>query len=107
MGRRTGKKPEVSDSFLMRICHAIDETPRELAKSLGVEYSELKPLLTGGLCDNVEMDRDEVWWKLAEYISRRIGSFLAVKGELNKALQKDRAKRIVQQKRFKRYHDDN
>lgn len=91
---RTGKNPTVEDTFLVRICHALDMPPRMLAAQIGVPYDELEPLL-GERHLLVEIDRDEVWWKIAEHVSVRIGELMAVRHELDKALQKDRASRAV------------
>lgn len=95
MTRRTGTPPSADDTFLVRICKALDEPPRALAFKLGVDYAELAPLL-----DErhrlAEIDRDEVWWKIAEYVDRRLGDMMAVRHELNVALQKDRSKRAAQ-----------
>lgn len=102
--RRTKSAPSVEDTFLVRICKALDEPPRMLAINLGVPYSELEPML-GDRRTVAEMDRDEVWWKLTEHVSRRLGELMAAKYELEKALQKDRAKRTVrvaQQMQMKR-----
>jgi plasmid maintenance system antidote protein VapI len=92
-------RPGSGDSFLERICKALDKTPEQLADRLGVPYSELAPLLD----DRhrlVEIDRDEVWWKLNEYVGDRIAAFLAIRMELNKALTKDRTKRAVRIAQF-------
>lgn len=104
MGNRTGKDPEVTDSFLWRICHALDEPPRALAKSIGVKYKELEPLLDDRYVI-AEIDRDEVWWRVMEYANKRLGHILAIKSELNKALQRDRKKRLLRQDRFRRLHE--
>ena len=92
--KRTGKNPTVEDTFLWRICHALDVPPRMLAARIGVEYAELEPLLDERH-KLVEIDRDEVWWKLAEHVNVRIGELMAIRHELDKALQKDRASRAV------------
>lgn len=86
--------PCVSDTFLRRICKALDEPPRMLALNIGVEYSELAPLL-GDRYRLAEIDRDEVWWKIDQYANVRLGEIMAVKAELNAALQRDRSKRAV------------
>lgn len=65
-----------------------------LAARIGVEYAELEPLLDDRH-KLVEIDRDEVWWKLAEHVNVRIGELMAIRHELDKALQKDRASRAV------------
>lgn len=103
MGIRTGKEPSAEDSFLWRICHALDLTPKELAKSIGVAYKEVEPLLVGQQQMLAEIDRDEVWWLIYEFIGKRMGYMMAVRHELDKALQKDRAKRLNRHKRFKDY----
>jgi plasmid maintenance system antidote protein VapI len=91
---RIGKNPTADDTFLERICIALDMPPRMLAHAIGVEYAELEPLLDARH-KLVEIDRDEVWWKLAEYVNVRLGTLMAIRHELDKALQRDRASRAV------------
>ena len=93
-GRRTGALPTTSDSFVWRICKALDEPPRILAMKIGVPYHELAPMLDDRH-KLVEIDRDEVWWKLSAYVKSQLAMLLAVQHELDKALQKDRADRVV------------
>lgn len=100
MPKRTVSAPGVNDSFLWRVCKALDEPPRMLAANMGVPYEELAPLLDERH-KLAEIDRDEVWWKLAEYVDRRMGLILAVRSELNKALQQDRQRRAVRQAAMK------
>jgi len=92
--RRTVSPPNVNDTFLWRICKALDEPPRMLASNIGVPYDELAPLLDARH-KLAEIDRDEVWWKIGEYADRRLGEIMAVRAELNAALQRDRSKRAV------------
>lgn len=106
MGIRTGKEPGADDSFLWRICHALDEPPRMLAKNAGVEYRDLHPLLEGQRGMLAELDRDEAWIKISEYVARKTGLLLAVREELNRKLQADRTKRATKLERFKKYHDE-
>lgn len=68
--------------------------PRMLAARIGVPYTELEPLL-GQRHMLAEIDRDDVWWKIAEHVNVRIGELMAIRHELDKALQKDRASRAV------------
>lgn len=89
----------MSETFMDLICQACDKTPREMAKAIGVSYKELVPLLASRH-SVAEIDRDEVWYRVSEYVATRIGYMLAVKGELNKALQQDRKKRILRKQRF-------
>ena len=94
MPKRTISPPCVADTFLWRICKALDEPPRMLAANIGVPYDELAPLLDARH-RLAEIDRDEVWWKIGEYADRRLGDILAIRQELNTALQRDRSKRAV------------
>ena len=106
MGRRTGKAPEVNDSFLWRICHALDEPPRLLASNIGVAYKELLPLLDGQRGELCELDRDEVWMKLSRYVAQKQGAIMAVREELNRKLQSERTRRASRLERFKKHHDE-
>lgn len=87
-------KPSTEETFLQRICTAIELTPRELAKRIGVKYTEIEPLLSPRHL-LAEIDRDDTWWKIAELVNARVGTLLAVKAEMNKALQRDRTKRAA------------
>lgn len=91
---RTGKRPTTDDTFLWRICHALDVPPRMLAAEINVPYSEIHPLLDERHL-LVEIDRDETWWKIAEYVDRRVGELMAARMELSKALQRDRTRRAL------------
>ena len=82
----------------MRICKALDEPPRMLASNLGIPYSELEPLLKERYLV-AEIDRDETWWLIAEHVGKRLALLMAIKLELEKALQRDRAARIVRSAR--------
>lgn len=105
MGSKTGGDPKKEHSFMERICHALDESPRRLARNIGVKWKDFEPLLDERHMI-AEIDRDEVWWKVMHYTNKRLGHILAIKSELNKALQKDRKKRLLRQERFKRLHND-
>lgn len=82
------------ETFLQRICIALEVTPRGLARKLGVPYKEIEPLLSPRHM-LAEIDRDPTWWKIAEYVDKRMAMHMAVKNELNKALQQDRTKRAA------------
>lgn len=101
MGLRTGKEPEVSDSFMWRICHALDEPPRMLAKNAGVEFKDLAPLLEGRRGLLAEVDRDHVWWAVSDYVNKKLGLMLGIKEELNRALQSERVKRATKLERYR------
>lgn len=102
MGLRTLKAPDVTDSFLWRICHALDEPPRMLAKNAGVEYKDLEPLLQGNRARLAEIDRDHVWWAVSEYVTYKLGMLMGIKEELNRALQAERVKRATKLERYKK-----
>lgn len=107
MGLRTGKEPDVTDTFLMRICHALDVTPKELARGIGVSYKkEIEPLL-GQRSLIAEIEKDEVWFLISEYVAKRMGSLMAIRFELNRALQADRVRRAAHHNRFRKYHGLN
>lgn len=76
-----------------------------LAKNIGVDYAELEPLLHGLASTLVDIDRDDVWIKIDEYVARKLGMLLAIKYEMNKALQSDKEKRAQRMQRFRRFHD--
>ncbi len=89
MGYRTGVEPTAEQTFLERICNALDYTPHEIAKQIGVPYRELEPLLAP-LRTVADINKDEVWWLISTLTDRRIAAHLAVKHELNVALDKQR-----------------
>jgi hypothetical protein len=101
MGSRTNKQPTSEDTFLWRICHALDEPPRMLAANLGIDYREVEPLLDDKYL-LVELDRDEVWWAISEYVSKRLGMIMAIQLELQTQLQKERTKRVMRVERFRK-----
>lgn len=106
MGSKSGGEPDIKDSFLQRICHALDETPIMLANNLGIPYKEIEPLLDQRHL-LAEIDRDEVWWLILDYTSKRLGHIMAVRTELNKRLQHDRKKRLLRHDRFNKFHKNN
>lgn len=93
--------PTKDQTFLVRICAALELTPRVLAKKLGVPYKEIEPLLNARHM-LAEIDRDETWWKIAQYVDGRLAMHMAVKNELSKALQRDRVKRAARIARYDR-----
>jgi hypothetical protein len=88
------RTPHPDDTFLMRICYALDVPPRMLANDIGVAYSEVLPLLDP-LGQLVEQDRDETWYKIKQYVDMRYAELMAIRKELEMALQKDLTKRAA------------
>lgn len=100
MKRRTGDLPKSEDTFLWRICKALDEPPRLLASRLDIPYEELAPLLHP-LNQISDIDRDVVWWKVLEHVDEKLGLVMAIRHELDKALQADRVRRALRLDRLK------
>lgn len=100
MGFRTGREPAIEQTFLERICNALDYTSYDLAKQIGVPHEELEPLLVP-LHRQGDINKDDVWWIIATLVDKRLGQHLAIKSELNKALAKQRvaqAERLAAQR---------
>ncbi|RTL04965.1 hypothetical protein EKK58_09160 [Candidatus Dependentiae bacterium] len=81
----------------MRICHALDEHPSELARNAGISYEDIVPLIKY----KGPLSEDDAWWKIKDYVSAKTGMLMAIGVELNVALQKDRARRITNYERVK------
>lgn len=94
MADRTGIQPETAQTYLERICAALDYTPRELAKFIGVAYKDLEPLLRP-LNEVADINKDNVWWLIAAFVDRRMAAHLAVKAELNRALTQQRTQQAA------------
>lgn len=91
---RTGKRPSVDQPFLERICHALDEPPRVLARNAGIEYKELAAIMTPRYLV-AEIDRSDTWQAIAEYADKRLADMLAVRQELNKLTQSHKTQRAM------------
>lgn len=98
------RTPTREDSYVMRICFALDVTPQKLAKALQIPFRELRPLLHGREGEIAEVDMDEVLWALHSYVGERIAYLLAIRAELDNKLQKDRINRVKRIERFRKYH---
>lgn len=94
MGKRTGVEPDGTQTLVVRICHALDLTPRELAKSVGISYAELKPLL-GLRQQELDMLGGDTWWLISEFIDKQLAMLMAARLDLSRALQKDRTQRVL------------
>ena len=100
--RTESLRPTKDDNFLAAICAALDLTPRQLAKKIGVDYREVEPLLKGTPGENVELDRDEVFIKLNAYLTDRMGLLMAARFTFDKVLQKQRTQRLMNMERIDR-----
>jgi hypothetical protein len=90
---------------MMRVCIALDFTPKQLARNAGVPFKELKPLLNLPANTMPDPQYDEVWWAVSEYVAKHIGLLMAVRAEMNKLMQKSRAKKIARAEQFRSTHD--
>lgn len=108
MGARSGGHPDASQRFIQRILHALDMTPRDLARELAqregrsdqVRLSkDIAYLLTKSEHQITDVDRDELWFLIEAYVDEQLAYLLAVKHELNRALQKQREQRILRRQR--------
>lgn len=89
------------DGFLNRICVALDMRPKDLAKRIGVKFSDIELLLGYERSDLVEMDRDETWFLIQDYVNKKLGSLMAIRAEMEAALQKDKVARVLRVERAK------
>lgn len=95
MSARRTPPPAPGDAFLWRICKALDEPPRSLAAKLGFDYQQdVEPLLDRRH-KLAEIDRDEVWFAIAEHVDQQLGYLMAIREELHRARRRDVAKRII------------
>ncbi len=91
--------PESVDPLLVRICVALDITPRALAIKLGIEYEILQPYFAQ---KSSSIESDETWLKVNDYVNTQMGFIMAARLDLNRALQKGREERVERLARLKR-----
>lgn len=94
MGSRTGAEPNGTQPILRRVLHALDLHPHELAKAIGLRMKDIKPLLDER-ASMLDLTGDDTWWRISEYVDRQVGTLLAVKMDLSRALQKDRGAQVL------------
>jgi len=99
------RKPSmIQGGIFERIVLALDDTPKGLAEKLGVDVKDLTPLMKTDAKTVSDLETDDVWWALAGHVSKRIGMLLAIKYEMNKLLQGQRAVRAERKRRLERIH---
>ena len=86
--------PSGDDTFLWRICKALDEPPRMLAHNIGVPYEELAPLLRP-MRDVAGLNDDEIWWRISNYVAEKLGLLMAIQSEMQKQLDRERMQRVL------------
>jgi hypothetical protein len=90
------------DPLLIRICKVLDEPPRILAQNIGIPYLELEPLETN-VHRLTEMEYDTTWSLIENYLSSRIGDMIAAKTDLNKHMQRQKKKKLINLARQRDY----
>jgi len=101
MGERTGKEPDGRDTFLWRICHALDLTPPQLAKRIGVRPSEVRALLYTHF-RTADYSQDDTWELINAYVNKQLGLLLAVRADLQRSMREDRIRRLQRVEDFER-----
>lgn len=101
--RLSASTMEKTPTFLQRIIDALELTPHKLAKAIGVPRKEIEAMLAPRHA-LAEIDRDATWWLIAEYVDKRLAMTMAVKADLNAALQRDRAQRAARLDRWRTLH---
>lgn len=104
MGVRSGGKPSVDQSFVQRLCHALDMTIVDLARevSVGKPTTFLADVLDtlaewqhASPAQLPSVDRDVVWFEILKYIDQQYAYIMAAKHELNSLLQGQRELRTL------------
>lgn len=88
MGRRTGDTPQAGQDMKTRLSHALDMTPRELARTFHVPLPAL---------DNADLGHP-IWEKIKIGLDEKLAMLLAVKQDLDDKRQRyagQRATRLV------------
>lgn len=91
MGRRTGQTPKSEHSMVERLSHATDLHLSELAVTLGVPLKELHEANDPRMF-LIEWQKDDMWWKIQDYVNETLGYMLALNADLQRKLQNDRVK---------------
>lgn len=108
MGRRSGTEPSADQHFFQRMLHALDMTPRDLARELAGGDRQLQREISATLrvwattpANRLsDVDRDELWFSIEAHVDKQLAYLLALKHELNVLLQKQRQERAAQRMRL-------
>lgn len=85
--------PQGDQPLLLRVCHALDLHPHELAKALGMKQGEVKSLITLQVQEH-DMD-GELWTGIEKYVNDQLAYLMAVKLDMQRVMQKHRAKQAL------------
>lgn len=80
--------------MIERLCHALDLSMRELAKSSGVPLKDLETLNDPRMFA-LEWQKDDTWWRIKDHIDRQLGMLMAINTDLNRQLQRDRTRQAA------------
>lgn len=72
-----------------------------MAKALDMPLKEFMELVEMDRHENIDLDRNEIGWALMQFVAEEIGYLIAVKTELDRKLQKDRAARMLRVQRMR------
>lgn len=105
MGVRSGGEPGHDHPPLRRMLHALDMTPEDLAREIAQgdrKYQRyVRKLLEDWqdkpLTQLPDVDRDDVWFEISNYVDKQTGYLLALRNELQRLLQRSREARAVRQ----------
>lgn len=95
MGRRTGTYPSIEQPFFARMVHALDVTPVELAKMIGVRPASIRATMSLPKHVMPDVHDSEVLWAVAKIVDEQLGMLLAIRQELNKLSQPLRVERAT------------
>lgn len=88
------------DSFMQRICKALDTDAYSLSHSIGVPYEDVMAVWKGQRSEIIDIDIDPMWAYIADHIDARIGALMSVRAEFNMKLERDRKKRAARRDRI-------
>lgn len=65
-----------------------------LARSIGVPYEELAPMLRP-MREVAGLNDDEIWWRISGYVAEKLGLLMAIQSEMQKQLDRERMQRVL------------
>ena len=101
MGIRSGGLPDADQAFVRRMLHALDMTPQQLAREVAGKdevlyaytWATLETWLDRPLYILPDLDRDDVWLLIEQYVNRQFAYLMATRDELMYLSRQQRAKR--------------
>ncbi len=85
--------PQGDQPLLLRVCHALDLHPHELARTIGVHQKDIMRVLN---INPQEHDMDgEIWAGVEKYLNEHLAYLMAVKLDMQRVMQKHRSKQAL------------